>query len=104
MFDGGFDLLVQGLPWQTVFYNGRPMDAVRGGTSWKDVERFGDGGIALSSRDYIFRAEDFCGRMPEAKDVITDEDEQWTAYPLGTKEVWRYCGPGKSLVRVHCKQ
>ena len=107
MFDDGFDFLEENLPWMYVSYqrgfNVKQIRAVRGGTSWLDLQRYGANGLESSSRDYIVMADDF-ENPPSARDQIHDRGETWTVVASMNNECWRYCGPDKKLMRIHCRR
>ncbi len=107
IFDDGFDALEESLPWLYVSYqrglNVKQIRAVRGGTSWLDLQRYGSNGMESSSRDYIVRAEDF-ETPPAARDQIHDRGETWTVVAGMNNECWRYCGPDRRLMRIHCRR
>ena len=107
ILDDGMALLADSLPWRKVIFRldgeNFTIEAVRGGTSWGDVTRFGTNAMETNSRDYIFRAADL-PKMPKVKDCIEDDGDEWIIFKNASESCWRYCGPAKNLVRVHCRK
>lgn len=105
--DAGYAFLEESLPWRKVILRldaeEVEVEAVRGGTSWGDVTRFGTNAMETNARDYIFRVDDL-PRMLKAKDAIQDEEEVWIVFKNTSESCWRHCGPAKDLVRVHCRK
>lgn len=79
------------------------LTAVPAGTAWNDINRMGNTSVCLDSRDYIARKSDL-PIDPIPKDKIIDGDDTWTVYKIAGEECWRFCGPGKELIRIHCKK
>lgn len=106
--ENAFTFLGKMLPFRNVTYqsgqNSRTIQAVRGGTSWNDINRVGDTGIRESNRDYIVHGEEFAIQKPRPKDKILDGEEVWTVYNLYTDECWRYVGQSQQLIRIHCSR
>lgn len=79
-----------------------PITATRGSTPYEAANE--DGIVTRwETRDYITAAASFPFSEPIDGDTITDAGRTYQVQSLPGQRPFRYCDPGRALMRIHCK-